>query len=92
MKVVEDEVEVAAHGERKKQKEEHCATIMAKFKTDKLNGDKVKAQLEKLDTEFGPDEVEPKPEQSANDDKDVEMDDNMLLDDDFESRVGTQAR
>ena len=92
MKVVEDEAEIAAHGEQKKQKEEHCAAIMAKFEADKLNGDEVEEQLEKLDTEFGPDEVEPEPKQSTNDDEDMETDDNMLLDDDFESRAGTQAR
>ena len=92
MKVVEDEAEISAHGERKRQKEEHRAAIMAKFEVDKLNGDKAEEQLEKLDAEFGPDEVEPEPEQSTNDDEDMEMDDNMPLDDDFESRAGTQVR
>jgi len=92
LKVVEAEAEVTEREERKRQKEEQCAAIMTQFKTDQISGKGAGAALEKLDSEFGPDEAEPEPEHSANDDEPSETDDNIPPDDNFESRMGTQAR
>ena len=80
------------HEEKIKQKEERRAAIMARFEADEITGDEAGVQLEKLDEEFGLDIEEPVLEESANDEEVVESDDNIPFDDDFESRVGTQAR
>jgi len=91
-KVVEAEEATVEHDEKIKQKEERRAAIMARFEADKITGDEAGVQLEKLDEEFGPGIEEPVLEESANDEEVVESDDNIPLDDDFKSRVGTQAR
>ena len=63
---------------------------MADFKADKIMGDDAGKRLEELDDEFGL--LESGPEESANDDEDVMSDDNIQVDDDFDSKAGTQTR
>lgn len=92
VRTVEAEAEAAEREEKKKQKEERRAAILAKLEADEITGDAAEELFEKLDDEFGPDEEEPEPEQSTNDDDEGGSDFNLPLDDDFEPRLAAQAR
>ena len=89
-KIVEDEDAATEREEKRKKKEERRAEIMADFEADKITGDDAGKRLEELDDEFGP--LESGPEESANDDEDLVSDDNIQVDDDFDSKAGTQTR
>ena len=87
---MEDEDAVTEREEKRRKKEERRAEIMGDFEADKITGDDAGKRLEELDDEFGL--LESGPEESANDDEDVVSDDNIQVDDDFDSKAGTQTR
>ena len=87
---MEDEDAATEREEKRKKKEERRAEIMADFEADKITGDDAGKRLEELDDEFGP--LESGPEESANDDEDLVSNDNIQVDDDFDSKAGTQTR
>ena len=87
---MEAKVAVSEWDEKKKKKEEWRAEIMVEFEADKITGDNARKWLEKLDNKFGP--LESGPEESTNNDEEVASDDNIQLDDDFDSKAGTQTR
>ena len=76
--------------EKKKKKEEGHTEIMAELKADKITGDDAGKRLEELDNKFGP--LESGPEESANDKEEVVSDNNIQVDNDFDSKAGTQTR
>ena len=87
---MEDEEAASEREEKRRKKEERCAEIMADFEADKITGDDATKRLEELDDEFGL--LESVAEESANDDEDIASDDNIQVDDDFDSKAGTQTR
>ena len=87
---MEDEDAATEREEKRKKKEERCAEIMADFEADKITGDDASKRLEELDDKFGL--LESGSEESANNDEDVVSDDNIQVDDDFNSKAGTQTR
>ena len=60
------------------------------FEADKITGDDAGKRLEELDKEFR--SLESGPEESANEEEEVVSDDNIQLDDDFDSKASTQTR
>ena len=63
---------------------------MAQFEVDNITGDDAGKRLEEPDDEFGL--LQSGPEDSTNKEEEVASDDNIQLNDNFESKAGTQTR